>query len=137
LDLMIHDLDVVLSLVPSGVASIDSVGVHALTEKVDIANARIRFENGCVANLTASRISTDRVRKLRIFERDSYVSIDYARQEGLAYSLRRRQGAPPEIVREPIVAESEEPLVAELRSFLRTVRGEDAPVVTAEEGLRA
>jgi predicted dehydrogenase len=137
LDLMIHDLDVILSLVPSPIASIDSVGVHALTDKVDIANARLRFENGCVANVTASRISTDRVRKLRVFESDSYLSIDYARQEGMAYSLRPRPGAPPEIVREPIVAESEEPLVAELRSFLRTVRGEDAPVVTAEEGLRA
>lgn len=137
LDLMIHDLDVVLSLVPSGVASIDSVGVHALTEKVDIANARIRFENGCVANLTASRISTDRVRKLRIFERDSYVSIDYARQEGLAYTLKRVTGQRPEIAREVLAVESEEPLVAELRSFARRVRGEDAPGVTAEEGLRA
>jgi predicted dehydrogenase len=80
---MIHDLDVILSLVPSAIASIDSVGVHALTDKVDIANARLRFDNGCVANVTASRISTERVRKLRIFESDSYLSIDYARQEGV------------------------------------------------------
>jgi predicted dehydrogenase len=137
LDLMIHDLDVILSLVPSRIASIDSVGVHALTDKVDIANARIRFDNGCVANVTASRISTDRVRKLRIFEPDSYVSIDYARQEGVAYRLQRSPGAPPEIVREPLAAEPEEPLLAELRSFARTVRGEEAPAVTAEEGLRA
>ncbi|OLD62589.1 MAG: hypothetical protein AUI47_12000 [Acidobacteria bacterium 13_1_40CM_2_68_5] len=137
LDLMIHDLDVILSLVPSEVTSIDSVGVHALTDKVDIANARIKFESGCVANVTASRISTDRVRKLRIFEHDSYVSIDYARQEGVAYTLRREPGAPPEIAREVLAVESEEPLLAELRSFVRRVRGEDAPVVTAEEGLRA
>jgi len=136
LDLMIHDLDVILSLVPSEVTSIDSVGVQALTEKVDIANARIRFENGCVAHLTASRISTDRVRKLRIFEHDSYLSIDYARQEGVAYVLKRAPGAPPEIAREVLAVESEEPLLAELRSFARHVRGEDAPAVTAEEGLR-
>ncbi len=137
LDLMIHDLDVILSLVPSSIASIDSVGVHALTDKVDIANARIRFENGCVANVTASRISTDRVRKLRVFETDSYLSIDYARQEGVVYTLRRTAGAPPEIVREQVVAENGEPLLAELRAFLRRARGEDVPVVTAEEGLLA
>lgn len=137
LDLMIHDLDVILSLVPSVIASIDSVGVHALTDKVDIANARLRFENGCVANVTASRISTDRVRKLRVFEADSYLSIDYARQEGVIYTLRRPPGAPPEIVREQLAAENEEPLLAELRAFLRRVRGEDAPAVTADEGLRA
>ena len=137
LDLMIHDLDVILSLVPSRIASIDSVGVHALTDKVDIANARLRFENDCVANVTASRISTERVRKLRVFESESYLSIDYARQEGVIYTLRRSPGAPPEIVREPIEAENEEPLQAELRAFLRSVRGEDAPVVTGEEGLRA
>ena len=137
LDLMIHDLDVILSLVPSAVASIDSVGVHALTDKVDIANARLRFENGCVANVTASRISADRVRKLRIFERDSYVSIDYARQEGVAYTLRREPGRSPEIARQALAVESEEPLLAELRSFMQRVRGEEAPAVTAAEGLRA
>ena len=137
LDLMIHDLDVILSLVPSQVASIDSVGVQALTDKVDIANARIRFDNGCVANVTASRISTDRVRKLRIFEPDSYMSIDYARQEGIAYSLRKKPGASPEIVNEPLPVENEEPLLVELRSFARSVRGEAAPAVTAAEGQRA
>jgi predicted dehydrogenase len=137
LDLMIHDLDVILSLVPSRISSIDSVGVHALTDKVDIANARIRFENDCVANVTASRISTERVRKLRVFESDSYLSIDYARQEAVIYTLRRSGQAPPEIVRESIVAENEEPLQAELRAFVRRVRGEEVSVVTAEEGLRA
>jgi predicted dehydrogenase len=137
LDLMIHDLDVILSLVPSSIASIDSVGVHALTDKVDIANARLRFGNGCVANVTASRISAERVRKLRVFQDDSYLSIDYARQEGVIYTLHRSPGAPPEIVREPLVAASEEPLQVELRAFARRVRGEDAPVVTAEEGMRA
>jgi len=137
LDLMIHDLDVILSLVPSRIASIDSVGVHALTDKVDIANARLRFENGCVANVTASRISTDRVRKLRVFEADSYLSIDYARQEGVRYALRRPPGSQPEIVREQLAAANEEPLLVELRAFLLRLRGEDAPAVTADEGLRA
>ncbi len=137
LDLMIHDLDVILSLVPSPIASIDSVGVHALTDKVDIANARLRFENGCVANVTASRISTDRVRKLRVFEADSYLSIDYAGQEGVIYTLKRAAGAPPEIVREQLSADREEPLLVELRAFVSRVRGEDAPGVSADEGLRA
>jgi predicted dehydrogenase len=137
LDLMIHDLDVILSLVPSPIASIDSVGVHALTDKVDIANARLRFENGCVANVTASRISTERVRKLRVFEADSYLSIDYAGQEGVIYTLKRAAGAPPEIVREQLSADREEPLLVELRAFVSRVRGEDAPGVSADEGLRA
>jgi predicted dehydrogenase len=137
LDLIIHDLDVNLSLVDSPVAAIDSAGVQALTPKVDIANARIRFDNGCVANVTASRISTDKVRKLRIFESDSYLSIDYARQEGVLYTLQRREGAPPEIVREPLAAENDEPLRVELRAFARRVRGEDVEVVGAEDGRRA
>jgi predicted dehydrogenase len=138
LDLMIHDLDIVLCLVRSELADLDAVGVAALTDKTDIANARLRFENGCVANLTASRISTDKVRKLRIFERDAYLSVDYARQEGLLYSLRRDPGAPrPAIVREALPVVPEEPLQAELRAFLRRVRGEEAPVVTGAEGLAA
>jgi predicted dehydrogenase len=137
LDLMIHDLDLILSIVPSAIATLDSVGVHALTEKVDIANARLRFENGCVANVTASRISTDRVRKLRIFETDSYLSLDYAEQAATLYSLRREPDRRPEIVREEIEVVREEPLQAELRSFLLCVRGRQAPRVTAEDGVRA
>jgi predicted dehydrogenase len=136
LDLMIHDLDVILSLVPSPLETVDAVGVHALTDKVDIANARLRFANGCVANVTASRISTDRVRKLRIFEAASYTSIDYAQQEVVAYALRSSTGR-PEIVRDPIEVRPEEPLAVELRSFLRAVRGKDERCVTAGEGLAA
>ena len=94
LDLMIHDLDIVLSLVRSAIAAIDAVGVCALTDKIDIANARMRFENGCVANLTASRISTDKVRKLRIFERDAYLSVDYAAQAALLYTLHPSAAGP-------------------------------------------
>ena len=136
LDLMIHDLDVILSLVPSPLAQVDAVGVKALTDKVDIANARMRFAGGCVANVTASRISTDRVRKLRIFESDSYTSIDYAQQEVVTYTLRH-DGARPQIERQQLAVETEEPLAVELRSFLRSVRGEDAPCVTGQEGLEA
>ena len=138
LDLMIHDLDVVLSLVRSPIRALDAAGVAALTDKIDIANARLRFENGCVANLTASRISGDKVRKLRIFERDAYLSIDYARQEGLLYTLHRTAGTErPEIRREALPVAPEEPLLAEMRAFLRRVRGDDAPVVTGAEGLAA
>jgi predicted dehydrogenase len=128
---------VILSLVDAPVAAVDSVGVNALTDKVDIANVRLRFANGCVANVTASRISTERTRKLRIFEPESYLSIDYAQQTATAYTLRRRTGAAPRIEREEITVPSEEPLVAELRAFLRRVRGADAPGVTAQDGLRA
>jgi predicted dehydrogenase len=137
LDLMIHDLDVILSLVDAPLAAVDSVGVNALTDKIDIANARIRFANGCVANLTASRISVDRVRKLRIFEPDSYVSLDYATQEAVAYTLRRRPAGRPEIIQEVIPVQQEEPLLVELRSFLDTVGGGVQSGVPAEEGLRA
>jgi predicted dehydrogenase len=137
LDLMIHDLDVVLSLVPEPIAALDAVGVHALTDKVDIANARLRFANGSVANLTASRISTDKVRKLRIFEPDAYLSIDYARQEGQRFSLRHDGGSGREIVRESLVVAPEEPLLSELRAFVRRARGEEVDVVSGAQGLEA
>ena len=94
-DLMIHDLDVVLSLVGAEVESVDAVGVPVLTGRVDIANARLRFANGCIANLTASRISRDRVRKIRFFQPDAYVSIDYGAQKVEMYgSSRARAGSP-------------------------------------------
>ena len=86
-DLMIHDLDVVLSIVSSDVASLEAVGVPVITPRVDIANVRLRFANGCIANLTASRISRDRVRKIRFFQPSSYVSIDYAAQKVERWSL--------------------------------------------------
>jgi len=137
LDLMIHDLDVVQALVGRPLASVEAIGVRALTDKVDIANARLTFEGGCVANLTASRISADRVRKLRLFEDDAYVSVDCARQEGWRYQVRTEPGRPPEIVREGLAAEVEEPLAVELRIFAARARGEQAPVVSGEEGLLA
>jgi predicted dehydrogenase len=137
LDLMIHDLDLVQALVRRPLVSIEAIGVRALTEKIDIANARLSFEGGCVANLTASRISADRVRKLRLFEDDAYVSVDCARQEGWRYRVRSEPGRPPEIIREGLPAEVEEPLAVELRIFAARARGEDAPIVTGEEGLLA
>jgi predicted dehydrogenase len=137
LDLMIHDLDVVQALVRRPLASVEAIGVRALTDKVDIANARLAFEGGCVANLTASRISAERVRKLRLFEDDAYVSVDCARQEGWRYRVRNEPGRPPEIVREGLQAEVEEPLAVELRIFTARARGQEAPIVTGEEGLLA
>ena len=94
-DLMIHDLDVILALVRSPVTSIEAVGVPVLTRQVDIANARLRFASGCIANVTASRISKDRVRKIRFFQPDAYLSIDYAAQEVEGWRLVRRDGERP------------------------------------------
>jgi predicted dehydrogenase len=140
LDLMIHDLDAVLSFVNSPVKEIRAAGLPILSDKVDIANARIEFESGCVANFTASRVSTERVRKLRFFQPRQYISIDYGRQDVLVFTVGDRQGAPsanPEIkVFKPEVV-SEEPLHAEIRSFLQSVRTREQPVVTLQDGHRA
>jgi predicted dehydrogenase len=136
-DLMIHDLDVVLSLVDSPVERIDAVGVPVLTPKIDIANVRLRFESGCIANLTASRISRDRIRKIRFFQPDSYVSIDYAAQDLEIWRLVRRQGALPAIEGGKQPVETEEPLKRELRDFVDAVAAGRAPRVTGEDGCRA
>ncbi len=136
-DLMIHDLDIVLSLVPSEVASVEAVGVPVLTGRVDIANARLRFENGCIANLTASRISRERVRKIRFFQADAYVSVDYAAQEVEVYRLVRRAGAPPAIEGGRVEIAREEPLACELSDFLAAVRDGRPPLVSGRDGRRA
>jgi predicted dehydrogenase len=136
-DLMIHDLDVVLSLVTSDVASIDAVGVPVLTGRVDIANVRLRFANGCIANLTASRISRDRVRKIRFFQSAAYVSIDYAAQKVEAYRLEKGNGPTPAIVGGDVPVSSEEPLLRELTDFVDAVATRRAPMVTGEHGRRA
>src|SRR5207302_5798673 len=112
-DLMIHDLDVVLSLIPSEVESIEAVGVPVLTGRVDIANARLRFANGCIANLTASRISRDRVRKIRFFQPAAYLSIDYATQKLDVWRLVTRDGAAASIQGGEVAVSSEEPLKRE------------------------
>jgi predicted dehydrogenase len=161
LDLMIHDLDVVLGFVHSEVASVDAVGIPVLSQSEDIANARIRFANGCVANLTASRISPERMRKIRVFsggEQTSYVSLDYRAQEGFIYRVAREgeeessllkkllrskdsaivsEFAGRKIVREPVPIEKDEPLKLELRDFVRCVQSEQAPKVSGASAKRA
>jgi predicted dehydrogenase len=136
-DLMIHDLDVVLSLVTSEVESIDAVGVPVLTGRVDIANARVRFANGCIANLTASRISRDRVRKIRFFQTAAYVSIDYALQKIEAYRLVKGSGPMPSIEGGDVPVANQEPLKRELADFVEAIALHRAPRVDAAQGRRA
>jgi predicted dehydrogenase len=139
LDLMIHDLDIVLSFVNSPVKEIRAVGLPILSSKVDIANVRMEFDSGCVANFTASRVSTERVRKLRFFQPAQYISIDYSRQDVLVFAVGQ-DGTPsanPQItVAKPPVT-SEEPLHAELKSFLSAVRTRSKPIAPLEDGRRA
>jgi predicted dehydrogenase len=137
-DLMIHDLDVVLSLVRSPVESVAAVGVAVLTTRFDIANARLRFANGCIANLTASRISRDRVRKLRLFQPAAYISIDYAAQ--VAHHWRLVKGGSdvaPTIQGQNVDVVNEEPLKRELIDFTTAVASHRSPLVTGEDGRRA
>lgn len=153
LDLMIHDLDVVLSFVKSPVREIRAVGLAVVTGKVDIANVRMEFESGCVANFTASRISTERVRKLRFFQPHEYISLDYGRQDVLQFrvtaeekfSLDQLMGFPGSAGNSPIPGVSmnkpsvhqEEPLRAELKSFLESVRTRSRAMVSLEDGRNA
>lgn len=161
LDLMIHDLDVVLAFVKSPVASVDAVGIPVLSASEDIANARLRFANGCVANLTASRVSAERMRKIRVFSggvNTSYVSLDYRAQEGFIYRIAREgeqessllkkllsardsaivsEFGGKKIVREPVPIEKDEPLKLELQSFIRCVREQETPIVSGESAKRA
>ncbi|HEX9120988.1 MAG TPA: gfo/Idh/MocA family oxidoreductase, partial [Terriglobales bacterium] len=172
LDLMIHDLDIVLSFVHSPVREVRAVGLPILSDKVDIANVRIEFESGCVANFTASRVSTERVRKLRFFQPRQYVSVDYSRQDVLVISVdpqspeataarsegkelrtgifnmeaiqraiaaraKKAVGIPPQFKFEKPKVAQQEPLKAELYSFLDAVRRRTPPLVSLEDGRRA
>ncbi|MHB1308910.1 MAG: Gfo/Idh/MocA family oxidoreductase [Limisphaerales bacterium] len=161
LDLMIHDLDVVLAFVKSPVVSVDAVGIPVLSRHEDIANARLKFANGCVANVTASRVSVERVRKIRVFSggaQPCYVSLDYRAQEGYLYRIAREDEAESSllkklllakdsaivsqfggrrIVREPVPITKDEPLKLELQSFIRCVRERQTPVVSGEAAKRA
>lgn len=158
LDLMIHDLDVVLAFVNDVVTSVDAVGIAVLSKSEDIANARIRFANGCVANLTASRISAERMRKVRVFsggEQPSYVSLDYREQQGYIYRLAKEgeqessifkkllaakdsaivsEFGGRRIVREPVPIKKDEPLKLELEHFVECVRKKQQPMVSGEAG---
>jgi len=166
LDLMIHDLDVVLTFVKSEVKEIRAVGLPILSGKVDIANVRVEFESGCVANFTASRVSTERVRKLRFFQAGQYISIDYGRQDVLVFSVggtntehlaqvsaqsaganlghlqnahlqNAQASVNPQIEMSKPAITAEEPLLAEIKAFLQSVRDRSRPVVSLEDGRRA
>jgi predicted dehydrogenase len=132
LDLMIHDIDIVLSLVQSPVREVRAVGIPVLSQKPDIANARVEFEDGCVANFTASRVSFEKTRKLRFFQPHDYISVDYAAQTGTMVSLR--MGNVTERKLEP---PKEEPLKLQLAAFAKCVENRRTPVVGGEDGLRA
>ena len=143
LDLMIHDLDIVLSFVKSPVKEVRAVGLPILSGKTDIANVRVEFGSGCVANFTASRVSTERIRKLRFFQPRQYISIDYGRQDLLVFSVGDQPGGEavpsvnPQIGMLKPPVQAEEPLRAEIRSFLESVRTRSAPVVSLEDGRSA
>ena len=132
LDLMIHDLEIILHLVRSPVQTIDAVGVPVLSRREDIANARLRFENGCIANITSSRISPERMRKIRVFQEDAYLSLDYQNQTGEIY---RRSGGG--IEREEVEIEREEPLKRQILSFIECARGGLEPKVSGFEATAA
>ena len=136
-DVMIHDLDIVLAIDHSDVVSVDAVGVPVLSHKVDIANARLRFASGCTVNLTASRISRDRVRKVRFFQRDLYVSVDYGEQELEAYRIVPRAGDRPAIEGGMVPVVKGEPLGRELQDFVDAIRENRQPRVPGRDGFRA
>jgi predicted dehydrogenase len=133
LDLMIHDIDILLALVKKEPEEIRAAGISILSEKVDIANVRIQFPGGCVANLTASRVSTERVRKMRVFQPHQYISLDYQKQEVVAFSVSPQR----QIGFEPFVIEKKEPLALEIDSFLNSVTTRERPRVDGEEATRA
>jgi predicted dehydrogenase len=135
-DLMIHDLDILLALVGEPVAEVKAVGIPVLTDKVDIAHARLEFEGGAVANVTASRVSTERVRKMRFFQQHEYISLDYARRDALRVSVRQ-PGPQPEFAFEKLAAPSTEPLKAELEAFVEAVRTRREPSTNGQAGRAA
>jgi predicted dehydrogenase len=135
-DVMIHDLDILLALVNEPVTEIKAIGIPVLTDKVDIAHARLDFASGAVANVTASRVSTERVRKLRFFQHGEYISVDFARQDALRVRVRE-PGPQPKFEFTPLHSERQEPLRAELQAFLDAVRTRRSPVVDGAAGRKA
>ena len=132
MDLMIHDIDIILGLISSPVKDIQAVGVKVLTPLEDIANARITFKNGCVCNLTASRVSDETMRKIRIFLKNTYISLDYVQQEAFVYKKLWRR-----ITKHALPIEKEEPLKKELESFIDCVQNDQKPLVSGIEGTEA
>jgi predicted dehydrogenase len=138
LDLMIHDLDIICLLVPSPVAQVSAVGIAILTNRIDIANARLHFEDGCVANVTASRVSMEKIRKLRLFQKREYISLDYTRQDIAIFSLNHKPGGGiPEIVNRKLTPENKEPLLLELQSFLAAAQGRGLVECSGQDGRKA
>lgn len=138
LDLMIHDIDIILNLVNSDVERIDAVGIPVISNKVDIANARITFANGCVANVTASRVSKDRVRKINIFEHDACISIDYAAQNiEIARLVQAEDGGVNALVDEEIRIDKRDSLMEEIRHFLECSATGTTPLVSGADGRKA
>ena len=135
-DLMIHDLDILLALVKEPVTEVKAVGIPVLTSKVDIAHARLEFPGGAVANITASRVSTERVRKMRFFQQHEYISLDYARRDALRVGVKKF-GPQPEFGFEKLPAPATEPLQAELEAFLECVRTRKEPRVSGAAGRAA
>ncbi len=133
LDIMIHDLDIILDLVGAPLKSMEAVGVSVLTDRVDIANARIRFVTGCIANITASRVSAEVMRKIRIFQKNAYISLDFARAEADLYTL----GSDRKIDHSHMAMSESDALASEIRSFVDAVRGEHEVAVDGAAGLRA
>jgi predicted dehydrogenase len=135
-DLMIHDLDILLALVKEAVTEVKAVGIPVLTDKVDIAHARLEFAGGAVANVTASRVSTERVRKMRFFQQHEYISLDYARRDALRVGVKKA-GPQPEFGFEKLPAPAIEPLHAELDAFVESVRSRQEPRVNGAAGRAA
>jgi predicted dehydrogenase len=134
---MIHDLDIVLSLDGSEAVQVDAVGVPVLTEKVDIANARLRFASGLIANLTASRVSAEKVRKFRVFAPRTYISVDFAARAAQVYRLVDGEAGRPDITVESTSAPEDEPLRRQLEAFVAAVRTGGLPAVSGADGRRA
>jgi len=137
LDIMIHDIDIILNLVDAQVTRIHAVGIPVISSMIDIANARLEFENGCVVNVTASRISDKSMRKIRIFQHDAYISIDFAAQGVSVYKKIEEEGKIPYIVSEQLKIESGDSLEEEIKSFLTSVKLQRQPLVPGEAGIRA
>lgn len=137
LDIMIHDIDIILNLVNAEIKEIHAVGIPVISSMIDIANARLQFENGCVVNVTASRISDKSMRKIRVFQHDAYISIDFSAQEVSVYRKIEDEGRIPYIASEKLEIEPKDSLEEEIASFLKAVKQKSKPLVSGESGRRA
>ncbi|MDD5712316.1 MAG: Gfo/Idh/MocA family oxidoreductase [Smithellaceae bacterium] len=137
LDLMIHDLDIILKFVASPLTNLEAVGIPVLSDKVDIANVRLTFENGCVANITASRVTGKTMQKIRFFGGDGYHAVDYGKRELLSISRKKAENGQLEIRENKVEIPKHDPLEEEIKSFLASVSGRTRPVVSGEDGRRA